>query len=390
MTSRVGSIRHADLVEYLRLSGWSAKGRGGSASALFEHEGNERSTGKPVVVEVVTAPELADYRRRTEEIVCLLADFEGTSLNDMIEAIAAPSSDMLSFAMDSGTVATGSIPLEDSIRMRLAQKGVLLAAAHSAIEARGHFPRMSRTQAVELLANVREGQTARGSYVSRVFVPLRHTVGQLDLDTPPPYERTVTSTLIRALNRISTAVATGTPGSLLEKTENETSAVEDGVSANLLNALTDLRPPGVGGTLTVSVRWAGGWAAPPLPQCVRFSAGEFETLPSLAKQLRDREESIQHTVSGYIVSLKQEHEAAAETGGPGEVVVVTPREDRPGADMRVRISLKGPEYEKALQAHGDAQKIQVVGTLKKKKRRWHLLDPSPISVIVTSEEDDEL
>ncbi len=75
--------------------------------------------------------------------------------------------------MNSDTVASGSIPLDDSIKLRQAQKGVLLAAAHSALEARGHFPRMSRSKALGLLANVREGQTARGSYISRVFVPLR-------------------------------------------------------------------------------------------------------------------------------------------------------------------------------------------------------------------------
>jgi hypothetical protein len=213
----MGRVQHADLVEYLRRSRWRAKGRGRAGAARFEHEGNERSSGQPVLVEIVTEPELADYRRRNEEVVRLLADFEGVSLNDMIEAIASPSADVR----------------------------------------------------------------------------------------------------------------------------------------------------------------------------VRFSAGEFEILPALAKRLRDREESIQHTVTGYIVSLKQAHVVVAETGGPGEVVVVTPREDQPRAELRVRISLNAAEYKKALQAHRDAQKIQVVGTLKKKQRRWHLDDPSPISVLPTRDEDDE-
>jgi hypothetical protein len=379
LTHGAGPIQHPELVAYLRLAGWKPAGQKRGVVAQFVHEGNERSDNKPIAVQVVTDPDLGDYGRRNDEIVRLLADFEGVSIGQMIEAIASPSSDVLSFSIHSDTVAAGSIPLEDSIRLRQAQKAALLAAAHSALDARGHFPRMARSEAIELVSTVTEGQTARGSYISRLFVPVRRPIGQLDVTDPPPYARAVTSTLFRALDCISNAVRTGVPEDLL-------TMAEQGVSANLLSALAEMRPRGAAGALAVSVRWTGGWLVPRgVASRVRLAAGEFETFPGLAKQMRDREQSVQYTLAGYIVSLER---VEAERGGPGEITVLAPREDVPGKNMRVRLTLQGEEYDKAVEAHKEANRIRVIGTLKKEGRRWSLDSPSPIVVATGGDDDD--
>jgi hypothetical protein len=128
------------------------------------------------------------------------------------------------------------LPLLDALRVREATRNMLLAAAHSTLSPQAFFPRMSRSDATQLLATVQEGQTQRGCFVSRFIVPVEPAVAQSALFGEPeePYGRHVVRLLMHALEHVRQVRARGELDPLI-------SSEKEGVSGNLLAALATVR-----------------------------------------------------------------------------------------------------------------------------------------------------
>lgn len=366
------SLRPFDVQQYLQSRGWQPSGE--PKNDVLRYQLTKPVQGRTdVTLEVLLDPSFADYARRLAELVEVLARMENRSPLDIIDELSMPPADILQFRISSDLVSSGTIPIDDSIRIRQAQRQLLLAAAHSALEPRAHYHRLSKAPAIDLLSHCREAQTARGSYLTRILVPVEPAAGVLPF--VEPLARRTTLLLGTGLNEASRLLSSGRYDGLLDR-------IPQGLSANFLRALADLRPPGERSFLDVEVQWSRSRAAPAdAPGRVRFHEGVFGALASASATLRERTPNLGYEIEGYVAGLRR---APEKTDEPGHVDIATTLEDHPSPVM-VRVELPPDDYGRAWNAHRDANRVKVVGTLRREGRTWVLAQPTGFEVLASGE-----
>jgi hypothetical protein len=332
--------------------------------AEFLHPMGETS----LKVRVLLDPGFSDYPLRTAELIEVLSRHEQRPFLEILDDLLNPPGDRIRFRLFSESTRSGSIPLDDSIRVRQAAKQLFLAAAHSALKPQRHFARLSQAPALELLQECRETQTERGSYVTSLLVPVPPSVGDIELEAP--YARRVTQVLVGALAEAAQSVASGDPRPLLDR-------ASAGVSSNFLVALAELRPSGERSFLQIDVGWSRGRPPPKAERStVKFEQGVFGMFREAARSLREATPVKGLEVEGFVIRLERPE---VETGQPGEVAIATELEGYGSAKVHVR--LEAPSYSQAANAHRDGRRVRVLGTLAKTGRRFELREPSGFEVL---------
>ncbi|MGM0575278.1 MAG: hypothetical protein ACQEXJ_06070 [Myxococcota bacterium] len=369
----LAAIRPSDVQQFLRSRGWELAEERSHGVLVYTRELNGHGE---IPLELPTNTRLPDYAKRLGEAVEILAAVEKTPLPHLVDELSIPPADIVQFRLQSDLVGSGTIPVDDGIRIRQAQKNLLLAAAHSVLEPRPHFPRMSQAKPMELLGHCREGQTARGSYLTRILVPVEPGVGKLPLEDP--FGRQVTRMLGRALAEAHELAHRGDFEALVER-------AQCGLSANFLRALAELQPQGERSSLEVGVRWSRARRPPgDAMGPVRFEEGVFPAFSSAATALREQTPSPHYELEGYVQRL--DREPPDDAARPGTVVLVTTLEDRPGTS-KVWVELSPDHYQKAVDAHREARQVRLVGTLQRERRRYWLREATGLEVLPA--EDDE-
>lgn len=360
----IDAVRPSDVQQYLRHRGWSARGE--SRGEVLEY--TQALEGSVIKVRVLLDPSFSDYALRTAELIDVLARFEQRPFLEILNDLLMPPGDRIRFRVFSESTRSGTISLDDSIRLRLATRQLFLASAHSVLKPQRHFARLSQAPALELLRECRETQTERGSYVTSLLVPVAPPVGGPELEEP--YARRVTQTLMGGLAEAARSVERGEPGALLERARS-------GVSSNFLSALADLRPGGERSFVEVDVTWSLARPVPRLPrEKVRFEQGVFGTFAEAARALRETTPVPGLEMEGFVVRLERPEQDAER---PGEVIIATQLEDYGSAKVHVRLS--GAAYIAATNAHRDGLRVRVFGTLTKTGRRFELREPSEFEIL---------
>jgi hypothetical protein len=351
----VAAIKPGALQEYLRSRGW----------ALERSDDGVASYRKgAAAVDVPLRTVFVDYVRRVSEVLETLRAVEDVSALGLLDDLTQPVGDVVAIGIVSERTAQGTLPLVDSLRVHEATKNMILAATHSVLAPQPYFPRMSRTDAVELLATVHEGQTHRGSFVSRFIIPVVPEVGKLEVEEP--LGRRVVAMLMGALEAVRLVRSLGTYDELL-------SMEKQGVSGNLLAALAQLRPVGA---LDVRVSWARNRPRPPSGiSRVELSTDALQGLEAVAESMRARVQNKGFEMMGHVTRLDR-----VEPTGPGDIIVV-PRSEQSVDIPRVYVHLEGDEYAEAIKAHEAGDLVRVVGTLTKQGRRWTLTDASGFEAV---------
>jgi hypothetical protein len=362
------SISPVALQEHLRSRGWALE------EDLSEQQGVVVYGRNGVVLDVPLRVDYADYSRRLEEVIGPLARIEGVSTLELVDDLTQPIGDVLALRVQSEMTSSGTIPLEDSIRIRQGAKTMLLAAAHSALSVQPWFPRMSRGEAVALLNSVHEGQTQRGSFTARFIVPTEPMVGQLPLDEDP-FGRRVVLLLLKALESVRRVRALGAHEELL-------GMEKQGVSGNLLSALASMVPPGGTGTLEFAVSWSRNRRRPAgVESRVRFPREAFVGLDAAAEAMRGQGKTLGFEVIGYVTRLDR---TTRDKNAPGEVVLA-PTEGDARELLRVSAQLDAAAYGEAIKAHQTGATVRVIGTLQKAGRRWILSEASGFERLVEAD-----
>jgi hypothetical protein len=366
------SVRPADALDYLRHSGWRQLGAKNDV-AKFEREADVKAR-----VEVLLDTSYADYKRRLAELVDVLSVAEKRPASQVLSDLLAPPADNIRFRVEAESVANGLIPLDESIRYREAFKQLLLSSAHSAIEPRPYFARLSFFRATEFVKECREGNPERGSYVANVMIPVPPMLVSTATAAPngdeadAPYARRVSFKLVDAVVAATEFAATGAHESLLQSSER-------GISANFLSALGELRPHSEMGSLEVSTTWSRSRPAPKIPKSrVRIDQSFFPTFSAAAKTLRERSPTKGVAIEGLVIRLEQQ----GGPGKPGEVVILATLESLEGSrEARIRVGLDAKGYAAAVDAHRHGHDVRITGTLQKEGRSLWLRDTSDLEVI---------
>ncbi|TVS21027.1 MAG: hypothetical protein EA424_00980 [Planctomycetaceae bacterium] len=280
---------------YALAKGWQRIPGVNGDIALFQHP-----AGQWDQLIVPMDESLDDYPRRLRDVIENLANFENRPVEEVLNDLLSPDADILRYRVISPATGRGTIPLVDGIQLLEGARRSILAAACSVVQPHPYHPRMSRTEAQQLLNACQLGQTERGSYSVSIACPLRAV--EQDQDLLPdidPFTRQAIALLMRSVSRIISAIEADTVPAVFDEVPEAPV-----VSANLCEALLQAQPQDGQSVLDVSASWATTLPPKtPLPTKVRIKHEYFPIIQDISRKLRPAVAPTADLFVGYIANL---------------------------------------------------------------------------------------
>lgn len=367
--------RIADFVDpavaelYMLGHGWDAVRRTGAFS-VWSHP----NRGRDVALFLPLSRVPDDYEERLAQFVRRLANIEDADWSTMLTNLRYAASDLVRVRLVSPRVGLGELPITDGAKLFGGTRDLIQAVASAAIEPRPAYGPKKHATVVDYLNSVRLGQTERGSYVVTV-------ISQVEIDEQGallpdeaahlrvPFERRVTTQLVLALEAVHDAAGQVLAGASLDVFED---VIDQGVSANLCDALQVMSEESVSSALEISVDWAVS-RPPTVPdQRVTLEPEIMPLLPEASKTLKKLGPFDNVEVIGVVGILDRRADDEV-----GTIVIEGLAMD---TKRNVRIDLDDTQYHRAIEAHDGKRTVAIRGTLVKEGKSWRLLDPGPLRV----------
>ncbi|MFM9961550.1 MAG: hypothetical protein ACKV2Q_10020 [Planctomycetaceae bacterium] len=296
------------------------------------------------------------------EVVRTLADDEQRPPREVLKDLLLPPADVMQLRVQSEAADSGTMPLDEGLKLLQSGSDLLLAAACSAHQPQASYARQSFAPAQEFLKSCRRGQTENGrSFMETILAPVPakgppslFAAEEVDTLATAPFQRRVTLLLMQGIGNIRSALDQASPERVVEN-------VAEGVSANLCEALVGIKLFDSRSSLEVRMRWSR--TRPPVPTTVpnrvSFAQSEFPYIETAGRALRERFEPRRERVTGHVINLHAEPADLVEKPR-GQVIVRALIADRAA---RVRFQLEGADYLRACDAHRTRQQIEATGML---------------------------
>jgi hypothetical protein len=363
------SLQPLEVATYLRSAGWRLTGR--IADAAFVWKRSDETVVLP------DNTEFADYARRIAELLDTLAQTEKRSELAILRDVSSSMSDIVRVQILSQVVADGSVALEEGVTIVESAKDLIFSAARAAVTPRAYFRSRAPGPAEDYMKKVRLGQTEQGSYVVTLVCPVSPELQASDLgrlaDISEPFDRRVTRTLAGALTK---SAAAAREAAIKQDMAPFTSAVREGVSANLCSALADIGESLEDGQIQISFSWARSRRP---PDAISRTVVPYDAIPVMREAARVLKETFtdeDFEVSGPVVRLESPDAASG-----GDVLIYAEVDTM----RRIRVHLEGPAYRQAVNAHEKGLEVHCRGSLQKEGRYFTLSNIHEFGVI-----DDEL
>lgn len=365
------AVSPAALSAYALAEGWRKTDIFGDHSDVYTSE------GLPEII-LPRHKSLGDYASvvsRLIEIFARVADKDELTLyrdlvtadRDIIRVRAAESDD-------------GSVAARDGIRLLNGTRKMLQTAAYSLRNPQPFYHASKYKYINSCLNRFRMGQTEQDSFAITLLSPV----------VPPPMQRALSmefgldddSIERRMTKRLAGALAAtlqATRKTVEGDTEAFSSAVEDGVSANLCEALVEVIEPFQ--MLDVSLTWARTRPIDRHREVIRFAANDAHILRDAARSFRGHELRPNVRLIGIVERLRRNKRKTEE------IVAIQSSIDE--QDQSVTAVLEQSDYERAVQAHKDKAKVIVLGDLERVGQRWRMLNPRIADVIQSKDSPNE-
>lgn len=323
----------------------------------------------------------ASSLRKLENLIGALSDVEGVDPRAMARDIVFAETDVVRIRVHPSGPA-GTVSIARAHKLIRSGKNMLLAAA-STVDAPRAVLGSRKPEAAEEYGRTLSLSTEPGSFILNLYAPvapdrqtrrvLKALYGEPDsrepaalFDADVPYARRVSAHLLRAVRK-SVKMAARVERDEAEITEFD-GLVHDGVSANLLEAISALSDPDEGTGLArdaveIGVRWAAVRPAPARRvKTVRLAPDTSKTLAEAGKSLRARAPLPGLKLTGTVIGLQQ-----VDPGDPGRVTVrvTLPMEKSP---RHAHFNLRPDLYELAVRAHGEGEAVEITGDVVKLAR----------------------
>jgi hypothetical protein len=318
--------------------------------------------------------QLDDYAEMVAGAVVRLAEWERRPIREILDHLLLPPADLLHFQDSGPHAADGTLPLLQAVELVAGVRKALLAQAHSVLQPRPFHPRLSRHEAEQFVGACRFGQTRRGSFTVVVACPLEAVPTEASLfEQQPPFTRQVTASFMRALARLADAAEQDHADALLSA---DTFPV---LSANLCEALIQMRPLGDRPALTVSAVWSRA-ALPPaeeqVPTRVSLHEEVFALAEYLAPRLRSTPQPRRDRFVGFVDVLRGQ--PGPDNRPAGEVMVTLFQDDEL---IKAWLDLPADVYETANQAHMTNSPVGFEGVLNRSPRVGRVVQVSNFRLI---------
>jgi hypothetical protein len=368
------ALKPLEVASYLRVHGWRQEaeiGDKGSVWLLPSAVGREEAD--------VTLPlrrDLGDFALRMGDVLRTLAQVEARPETEVLRDLATTGSDLIRIRAPSRDAASGSLPLEAAVTFVERSRDMMLAAACAALSKRPYFATRKPARATEYLSQVRLGQTERGSYILTILSPVAPALsseGELPfgLEAPEPYERHVVRTLAEGLAALEQAArhaaASGGMGAFQQ-------AVQQGISANLCEAVAGLSAASPGEGLDVRIAWSRTRpSAASVPSRIFLGSDTIPLIQEAARLFKDTASVEDVEAQGFVTRL-----ARRLQDDRGEITLEGLVD---GELRRVVVQLAGDSYSQAIKAHDQRQRVACAGDLVKERSGFRLENPRHFRVL---------
>lgn len=371
----IGTLLDPRTIEvYLMAHGWEPRRRTDKFSTWVQAENG----GVPAHVFLPLARGLGDFEQRLEDVVAQLAAVEHRDVEVVLTNLRYAAADLVRIRLASPRVGPGELPIDHGRQLFDGARDLMLAAACAALDPRPAYGTRKPNQAMDYLEHVRLGQTEPGSYVVTVISdvePPEQTALIPDeaAHFAVPFERRVTTQLVQALS----ATRAATDRVLSEHTDVATAfeeTVDDGVSANLCDALTTMGAEQAGAHVQITIDWAA--SRPPvvaLASVVAFEPAALPVVRDAVAVLRQLGPFENEPVEGIVSRLIR--------GKSDEVGTIVIEGVARGERRNVHVELPEDQYALAIRAHDTRATVRLHGTLERHGRTWVLKDPGQLAIV---------
>lgn len=332
----------------------------------------------------MTAP---DYAETTGLVFEKLAEMLGIPPRSLLNRALAINDDTLRFRVFDNHGTDHTLPLGFAALLVSGAQQLLKASACTVMRPRPHHPRLTLTEALQLIDKTRFGHTEPGSFVLRVSCPVHALDVQSTLalnETCLPFVRRVTLTLKRGMEQLIRAIEADTLDALVADLKR---APEPLLSSNFCEALTQFYDESLENSLDVFFDWSAKEAVDErdrLTRPLRFQRDYFGRIEEIRRELRASEGHIKDTYIGTVERLNGE---MGEDGKrAGEVILALLLKE--GESVRARVVLTADQYADADRAHmTEGAYVQVSGKLQPGRQPRQLSEISRFGLILPKDPD---
>jgi hypothetical protein len=355
--NQVEALRPRDVQLYLVSRGWVADPAESSSDAtLFHHP----DMGDAEIL-LPLRRDFGDYTLRMADVVQALALVERHPVFEMLNELSGPPSDVLRLRVSAPDATLGNLPLDEGLRLLRGGREMLLSAACSTARPQGFHPEKSLKKPNDFIRNCRLGQTERGSFVATIITPVPPSLRQEGLpgvdgfeEVLEPFARRVTTRLMGSLRIVDEAVRTASLDPILR-------GIEEGVSANLCEAVAAMRPDGDQSHLDISMQWSRSRDRVPdhVPKVVTFAREDFLIVEEAGQRLREQARPRRERFVGKVHILQSDVPSLFDDP-VGKIIMRTTVGGQPA---RVKVVLHRDDYKRACDAHRDEKRVAVTGLI---------------------------
>jgi hypothetical protein len=357
----ISRLEPATIASFLRRNGYI---RVGTESGIMEAYRDD--SGRSILLPL--DKQLGDYRRRLCEIVDLFAVDDLTS-DDVLSLIVLPESDILRYRIETPDSSWGSLQLGYTYEATHALFDVLKYTAAGVSSHKRDYTNVS-TEAQAFANGCRFGQTELGSFVLKVYCPVRPP--SLPSFEYAAFGRETTKATLENFEFISS-----------DESANPSVPLPASMNRQVASAVHRLKPYSDFGTSIVAVRYGPRTIMPNpgLPLSIQPPQIEMAEQPvqldlgplvySRAQSIRDRlkkaEEFGRETLVGYITDLHKDRPRSSVNEQSRQISM----EVKYGSAFRkVTMRLVAGDYRKAVMWHDNNVQVRVDAVFDKRGKPW--------------------
>ncbi len=312
MTREMAFLEPVQVAAYLRARGWKERKSFCEEKATLWLAPSEKADAD---VLLPRRANVGDFGLRMDQLVREVAQVEGRSLAEVIADLAFANADVLRVCLSGPEGNRGAVPFRSSVKLLRSLQDVFAAAALAALEKRAIFTNRKVEKVAEFISHLELGHTLQSSFIFTVASPLSATANgereRSEQEEPAgPFERQVTRTLMKALEATKKAAEIAKENGL----EAFQSAVKDGVSGNLCDAIAEVTNLSPTHDIELSMTWAASLLQPKdTPDRIAFRKETIPIIEAAGDAFWGMSKEYDTKIEGMISALDINERGAAAT-----------------------------------------------------------------------------
>jgi len=369
-------IDPTNLRDFLKSIGWQV------VEAALDDEiylmRSDQAVGRELVFP--TQKSAPDYFDAVSIVLDKLYSMTGLSIPNLLVRVGSVKDDVLRLRIHSDTLET-SLPLDFAENFLKSTEKLFKSAACTVLRPRANHPRLTLSEASQLVEKARFGQTEQGSFVLNVSCAIyaMDVQGVLQLsDDEAPFVRKVFAAMQESMERLVRSIKADT----LQKLVDETKASEAPlISANFCEALAAMQDERSYNAVDAIFSWSHlrPRTDERLTRPIVFQRDYFPRIEELRRELRAVEENDVEVYIGTVERLEGEMGSDGQRSGNVVLSLLLPEEEE---TVRARVMLKAQDYATADRAHmTNGAYVRVKGRLLPGRQPRQLADFSDFEML---------